>query len=373
MEFWITVVGLLRRGRVVIPAVLVAATCGATAFAATPVRYVSSTTMVLTTTEFGGTESQDPANPTDLTNPMLNFSESLRTTSAILIEGMNTGASRQQLGRTRTDRARRQRRQDESGPAVTQRTVSLHRRPEHLPGRGGPCRRGGADAHAGEAARVAAHPEGTGEDVRQPGGRRSAERSRARSRSRHQAGVAGVRVRLRAEPGRGVPRPGPCPAARRPRLATSSTGRRSPPTRRESPDTASSARSTTVPHGREPDRSFVAPLRRSARRAHQTTWTADPTQHRPRGWPGTGHSVRCRPGSVAKQVAGQRVSGQRSRRGRRRTGLRPNGSSGPLGPGPGTAAPTQASGRPRSPLQKARVRSRTSRPGTSKKARSRNS
>jgi hypothetical protein len=98
MEFWITLVGLLRRKRVLIPAVLVAVTFGAVAYLGTPVTYVSSTTMVLTTTQYGGTESQDPASPTQLTNPMLSFSDSLRTTSAILISSMNTDEVLKQLG-----------------------------------------------------------------------------------------------------------------------------------------------------------------------------------------------------------------------------------------------------------------------------------
>ena len=54
--------------------------------------------MVLTTTQYGGTESQDPASPTELTNPMLNFNESVKTTSAILIEAMNTKPVATQLG-----------------------------------------------------------------------------------------------------------------------------------------------------------------------------------------------------------------------------------------------------------------------------------
>jgi hypothetical protein len=101
MEYWITVVGLLRRKRVLIPAVLVAVTLGAVAYVSTPVTYVSSTTMVLTTTQYGGTESQDPASPTQLTNPMLNFNDSLRTTTAILISSMNTANVSKQLGVTK--------------------------------------------------------------------------------------------------------------------------------------------------------------------------------------------------------------------------------------------------------------------------------
>lgn len=90
MEFWSTIVGLMRRKAVIIPTLLVALALGVAAYVATPVSYTSSTLMVLTTTEFGGTESQDPSKPTDLTNPMLNFNESLTTTSAILIQAMNT-------------------------------------------------------------------------------------------------------------------------------------------------------------------------------------------------------------------------------------------------------------------------------------------
>ncbi len=98
MEFWLTILTLLKRRRVIIPTILVGAVLGGTAFLMTPVYYVSSTTMVLTTTEYGGTESRDPAQPTDLTNPMLNFNDSLTTTSAILIQAMNTKAVAKQLG-----------------------------------------------------------------------------------------------------------------------------------------------------------------------------------------------------------------------------------------------------------------------------------
>lgn len=98
MEFWTTIVGLLRRRRVIIPAVLVALALGAAVYLGTPSTYTSSTTMVLTTTEYGGTESQDPTDPTELTNPMLNFNESLRTTSAILISAMGTRDVATQLG-----------------------------------------------------------------------------------------------------------------------------------------------------------------------------------------------------------------------------------------------------------------------------------
>jgi hypothetical protein len=98
MDFWIRVASLLRRRWVVVPAVLAALTMGLVAYLATPKSYESTATMVLTTTEFGGTESRDPTAPSDLTNPLLNFSESLRTTAAILIQAMGTNDVAKQLG-----------------------------------------------------------------------------------------------------------------------------------------------------------------------------------------------------------------------------------------------------------------------------------
>lgn len=98
MEFWSTIAGLLRRPVVIIPAVLVALTFGILAWSGTPKTYVSSATMVITTTEYGGSESQDPSEPNELTNPMLNFNASLQTTSAILIQTMATSDVLEQLG-----------------------------------------------------------------------------------------------------------------------------------------------------------------------------------------------------------------------------------------------------------------------------------
>jgi hypothetical protein len=101
MEFWSTIGGLIRRKGVIIPAVLVAVALGALAYSGTPTVYESSTTMVMTTTQYGGSESRDPTKPTELTNPMLNFNDSLRTTSTILIQAMNTPDVFKQLGVTR--------------------------------------------------------------------------------------------------------------------------------------------------------------------------------------------------------------------------------------------------------------------------------
>jgi hypothetical protein len=98
IEFWSTIAGLLRRKRVVVAAVLVGLTLGYVAYSGTPPTYASSSTMILTTTEYGGSESQDPTKPMDLTNPMLNFNDSLRTTAGILIQVMSTKSVANQLG-----------------------------------------------------------------------------------------------------------------------------------------------------------------------------------------------------------------------------------------------------------------------------------
>lgn len=100
MEFWTKILVLLRSRRVILPALVVALAMGAAVYHSTPKVYSSSTTMVLTTAAYGGTESLDPTKPTGLTNPMLNFSDSLRTTTAILISAMGTRQVTEQLGAT---------------------------------------------------------------------------------------------------------------------------------------------------------------------------------------------------------------------------------------------------------------------------------
>lgn len=100
MEFWKVVAALLMRKSVAIPVIGLAVAVGALAFVVTPPRYVSSTTMVLTTPTSGATLSQDPNRPNGLTNPLLNFDTGLKTTSTILIQAMNTPEVGSRLGAT---------------------------------------------------------------------------------------------------------------------------------------------------------------------------------------------------------------------------------------------------------------------------------
>src|SRR5256885_5993449 len=90
MDFWKAILGLARRKYVGLPILAVAILIAALAYLLTPARYMSSTTMVLSIPTSGGTLSQDPTKPTGLTNPLLNFGDGLKTTSAILIQAMNT-------------------------------------------------------------------------------------------------------------------------------------------------------------------------------------------------------------------------------------------------------------------------------------------
>lgn len=98
MDFWKAILGLVRRKYVGPPLLGIGILLAAVAFLLTPAHYTSSTTMVLTIPTTGGTISQDPNKPTGLTNPLLNFGDGLKTTSAILIQAMNTPEVAAELG-----------------------------------------------------------------------------------------------------------------------------------------------------------------------------------------------------------------------------------------------------------------------------------
>ena len=101
MDFWKAILGLARRKFIIVPLLGLAIAVGLAGYFLTPLRYVSSTTMVLVTPAFGGTLSQDPTAPTGLKNPMLSFGSDLQTAAAILIYTMNTSEAMAQLGAVR--------------------------------------------------------------------------------------------------------------------------------------------------------------------------------------------------------------------------------------------------------------------------------
>jgi hypothetical protein len=98
VNFWKAILGLVRRRFVGPPVLLLSLALGTLAYSLTPSHYSSTATMVLTTPTGGGTLSQDPNNPTGLSNPLLNFGEGLRTTSLIIIQAMNTPDYQARLG-----------------------------------------------------------------------------------------------------------------------------------------------------------------------------------------------------------------------------------------------------------------------------------
>ncbi|RVX46653.1 hypothetical protein EDD27_9545 [Nonomuraea polychroma] len=77
---------------------MLALAVAAAAYLLTPTRYVVTTSMLLTTPAAGGTLNADPDVPVGLTNPLLQFSDGLRTTSGMLILAMNGPEVQRDLG-----------------------------------------------------------------------------------------------------------------------------------------------------------------------------------------------------------------------------------------------------------------------------------
>ncbi|GAA3443685.1 hypothetical protein [Planomonospora venezuelensis] len=98
MEFWNIVIGLLRRKLVATLLIVFPLTAALVAFFLVPARYTASSFIVLTTSATGELLPQDPNKKGALTNPLLEFNDGLRTTSAILISALTTPQVLTQLG-----------------------------------------------------------------------------------------------------------------------------------------------------------------------------------------------------------------------------------------------------------------------------------
>ncbi|MCK2214719.1 hypothetical protein MF672_013070 [Actinomadura sp. ATCC 31491] len=88
MEFWKAILGLARNKFIGVPVAVLAAALALAGYLALPERYVASASMVLVTPSGGG--SIDRTKPVAQTNPLLQFSDDLRTTASILILAMNS-------------------------------------------------------------------------------------------------------------------------------------------------------------------------------------------------------------------------------------------------------------------------------------------
>jgi len=98
MDFWKAVLALARRKLVILPLLGLAIAAALTGYYQTPFHYVSSATVVLAPPAFGRTLSLDPSKQAYKTNPMLGFSNDLKTASSILIWSINAPEVAAELG-----------------------------------------------------------------------------------------------------------------------------------------------------------------------------------------------------------------------------------------------------------------------------------
>ncbi|MGH3827237.1 MAG: hypothetical protein ACRDQX_08695, partial [Pseudonocardiaceae bacterium] len=97
MEFWLTILVLLRRKVVALPVLLFSLGVAAAAYVVMPIQYVSSATTVLTTSVDGGTLAQNPATPFPQVNPLYSL-DGMKTAATILIQVLSTQDVAHQLG-----------------------------------------------------------------------------------------------------------------------------------------------------------------------------------------------------------------------------------------------------------------------------------
>ncbi|UBU13947.1 hypothetical protein [Nonomuraea gerenzanensis] len=90
MDFWGTILVLLRRWYVALPAFLAAVGAAFYAYSTIPVTYTTTAVLVLTAPTSGGTLPPDPDQPIPRVNPLLNFDHGLDVAASILISVMST-------------------------------------------------------------------------------------------------------------------------------------------------------------------------------------------------------------------------------------------------------------------------------------------
>ncbi|GGM74369.1 hypothetical protein GCM10010106_21090 [Thermopolyspora flexuosa] len=98
MDFWTSLLFLVRKRAVGPPLIALALAVAGLAFYLAPTVYVSTASLVLTAPPRGGTLSPDAERSGGLTNPLLQFTDTLRTTASILILVMNAPDVQAELG-----------------------------------------------------------------------------------------------------------------------------------------------------------------------------------------------------------------------------------------------------------------------------------
>lgn len=101
MDFWKTILGLVRRKYIGLPVILLSAAVAALVFFLLPTHYTSSALLVLASSPAGGTTPQNPDEPSRPINPLLEFNDGLKTTAGILIQSTSTPAAAAELGASR--------------------------------------------------------------------------------------------------------------------------------------------------------------------------------------------------------------------------------------------------------------------------------
>jgi hypothetical protein len=90
VDFWGTILVLIRRWYVALPAFLLAVGGAFFAYSTIPVTYTTTAVLVLTAPTTGGFVPPDPDQPVPKVNPLLNFDHGLDVAASILISVMST-------------------------------------------------------------------------------------------------------------------------------------------------------------------------------------------------------------------------------------------------------------------------------------------
>lgn len=98
MDFWGTVGVLFRRWYITVPAFLATLVLAGAAYSVVPIQYESASVVVLTTPLNGGTEYTGPDHTDSITNPMMNFDQSLALTASLVIQQLRSTETSEALG-----------------------------------------------------------------------------------------------------------------------------------------------------------------------------------------------------------------------------------------------------------------------------------
>jgi hypothetical protein len=103
MDFWRTMAVLLRRWYVTVPAFVATLGLAAVTYSAVPTQYESGGVLVLTTPLTGASVSTQPRHPNPVTNPLMDFDQSLGLAASIVIQQLSSSETASALGITPGD------------------------------------------------------------------------------------------------------------------------------------------------------------------------------------------------------------------------------------------------------------------------------